>query len=147
MKYPWLKYSEQENGGYCLPCVLFSRSGILRSDPGILVSGPLVFFKALELLDKHMEKSYHKTAVVKMDAFVKVMTGQQPSIRMQLNSATMQRVANNRKELHSIIETIVLCKTSLFMVIVIVGCILNAMQVQVVGISGHSCSFVLLQEM
>ena len=61
MKYPWLKYSEQENGGYCLPCVLFYRSESLRSDPGVLVKNPLSNFKkALESLHKHAEKSYHR---------------------------------------------------------------------------------------
>ena len=81
MKYPWLRYNEHDNGGYCLPCVLFSRtSSIHHSDTGVLVSSPLVNFKeALELLNKHLEKSYHKTAVVKMDAFIGVMSGQQAS--------------------------------------------------------------------
>ena len=110
MKYPWLRYSEQDNGGYCLPCVLFARSTNLRSDPGILVKNPLTKFqKALESLNKHAEKFYHKTAVVQMDAFLKVMTNQQPSIRGQLSEAASQLVASNRKKLHSIIETIVLC--------------------------------------
>ena len=109
-KYPWLKYSEQDNGGYCLPCVLFSRSGSLRADPGVLVSNPLTNFrKALELLDKHGGKEYHKVALVKMDAFLKVMTGQQQSICVQLNDATKKLVAKNRKKLQSIIETIILC--------------------------------------
>ena len=110
MKYSWLKYSEQENGGYCLPCVLFYRSESLRSDPGVLVKNPLSNFKkALESLHKHAEKSYHKTTVVKMDEFLKVMTGQQPSIRVRLNEAAMQLVASNRRKLQSIIETILLC--------------------------------------
>ena len=77
VKYPWLRYSEQDNGGYCLPCVLFARSTNLRSDPGMLVKNPLPNFqKALEFLNKHAEKSYHKAAVVQMDAFLKVMTNQ-----------------------------------------------------------------------
>ena len=110
MKYPWLKYSEQENGGYCLPCVLFYRSENLRSDPGVLVKNPLSNFKkALESLHKHAEKSYHKTTGVKMDEFLKVITGQQPSIRVRLNEAAMQLVASNRRKLQSIIETILLC--------------------------------------
>ena len=111
MKYPWLRYSERDNGGYCLSCVLFSRtSSIHHSDPGVLVSSPLVNFKkALELLNKHLEKSYHKTAVVKMDAFIRVMSGQQANIRVHLDEAAKQVVASNRKKLHSIVETIVLC--------------------------------------
>ena len=76
---PWLAYSKQENGGFCLPCVVFSTRGYRGSDPGILVSRPLtVFTKALELLWKHADKAYHKEAVVKADEFLKVMTNQQP---------------------------------------------------------------------
>ena len=110
MKYPWLKFSEQDNGGYSLPCVLFGRSENLCPDPGVLVKSPLTKFKnALELLNKHSDKSYHKTAVVKMDEFVKVMTGQQQSIGRWFNESSMQLVANNRRKLHSIVETILLC--------------------------------------
>ena len=110
-RYSWLKYSESDNGGYCLPCVLFSRSSsINHSDPGVLVSSPLVNFKkALEMLNKHLEKAYHNTAVVKMDAFIRMMSGQQANIRVQLDDAAKQVVASTRKKLHSIIETIVLC--------------------------------------
>ena len=44
-----------------------------------------------------------------MDAFNRVMSGQQANIRVQLNDAAKQVVASNRKKLHSIVETIVLC--------------------------------------
>ena len=109
MKYPCLKFSEQDNGGYYLPCVLFGRSENLLPDPGVLVKSPLTKFKnALELLNKHSDKSYHKTAVVKMDEFAKVMTGQQQCIGRRLNESAMQLVANNRGKLHSIVETILL---------------------------------------
>ena len=89
IKYPWLNYSEHDNGGYCLPCVLFCKSSsIQHSDLGVLVSSPLVNFKkALGFLNKHLEKSYHKAAVAKMDAFSRVMSGQQANIRVQLNDA------------------------------------------------------------
>ena len=52
-KYPWLRYSNRENGGYCLPCtcMLFSRVKSLRADPGMLVTNPMTNFKkALETL-------------------------------------------------------------------------------------------------
>ena len=85
IKYPWLSYSEHHNGGYCLPCVLFSRNANFRSDPGVLVKSPLTNFqKALELLDKHTNMMYHKRAVVDYEAFMKVMTQKQPSIQQQL---------------------------------------------------------------
>ena len=106
----WLKYSEQENGDYCLPCVMFGHTVGFRTDPGVLVSSPLLNFKkALEILEKHMGKHYHKEAAVKMDMFVKMMNGSQNSIPVQLSNIAKDLVASNRKKLRSIIKTIILC--------------------------------------
>ena len=88
VNYLWLKYSKQENGGFGLPCVTFSRNRTFCADPGVLVSSPLINFKkALETLEKHTGKVYHKEAVATMDAFLKVMTSQQESISVQLSDA------------------------------------------------------------
>ena len=85
-------------------------SGYRGSDPGILVSRPLTAFtKALELLRRHVDKQYHKDAVIRADEFVKVMTHQQSDIRSQLNQAMADRIASNRQKLSSIFKTIVLC--------------------------------------
>ena len=47
-------YSKQENGGVCLPCVLFASDGYHGSDPVNLVQQPLTsFVKALETFRKH----------------------------------------------------------------------------------------------
>ena len=82
----------------------------MRSDPGVLVQRPLTnFTKALELLDKHTAKSYHKAAIVRYDDFVKVMRGQQPNIRQRLDKVVADTIAKNRQKLRSIVETIVLC--------------------------------------
>ena len=108
--YPWLVYSKQENGGYCLPCVLFASCGYHRSDPGILVRRPLISFpKALELFHKHKAKDYHKTAVVRADEFLQVMKNQQPSIRHRINQALADTISSNRLKLASIVKTILLC--------------------------------------
>ena len=86
VKHPWLKYSKQENSGFCLPCVIFSRNRTSRADPGVLVSSPLINFKkALETLEKHTGKVYHKEAVATMDNFLKVMTNQQEKISVKLS--------------------------------------------------------------
>ena len=56
-------YSEKADGGFCVACVLFSHSSSFRSDQGILVNTPLTDFKrALEKLNHHAERVYHKTA-------------------------------------------------------------------------------------
>ena len=108
--HPWLAYSEQRNGGFCTPCVLFATSGYHGSDPGILVQRPLVSFsKALEVLSKHGMKDYHKAAVVRADEFVQVMSNEKTDICSQMNHAMADRVASNRQKLASIIKTIIFC--------------------------------------
>ena len=80
--FPWLAYSKEENGGYCIPCVLFTTPVYNRSELGVLVTHPLTqFHKALELLRKHSERKYHKEAVLRADDCMKVMTGEQQDIR------------------------------------------------------------------
>ena len=84
----------QENGGFCLPCVLFATSGYRGSDPGVLVSHPLTTFgKALESLHKHADKGHHKTAVIRSEEFLKTMTHQQPDIQCRLNQAMASRIS------------------------------------------------------
>ena len=109
-QFPWLAYSKQENGGFCIPCLIFASSGYCGSDPGVLVSRHLTAFtKALELLRKHADKLYHKDAVLRSDEFLKVMTHQQPDVRTQLSQVTADRIATNRQKLSSIFKTITLC--------------------------------------
>ena len=108
--FPWLVYSKQENGGYCLPCVLFAPTGYRGSNPGVLVNRPLTTFsKALELLRKHADKEHHKTAVVRADEFKKTMSGQQPSIMSRINKTLADRIALNRQKLGAIIKIVTLC--------------------------------------
>ena len=51
-KFQWLRYSEQNDGGYCLPCALFFRPKVsFRTAPEVLVTKPLTNFqKALAIL-------------------------------------------------------------------------------------------------
>jgi hypothetical protein len=104
----WLRYSEQHDGGYCLPCALFLRPSVtFRSDPGVLVTRSLTSFqKALEILHKHDKKQFHRSSVVQIEEFLKGITNEQPSIRRRLSEATAQQIA---MKLHSIVETVVLC--------------------------------------
>ena len=110
IQFPWLAYSKQENGGFCLPCLIFASSGYRGLDPGVLVRRPLTAFtKALELLRKHADKQHHKDAVIRSDEFLKVTRHQQPDVQSQLNQDMAGRIASNRWKLTSIFETIVLC--------------------------------------
>ena len=108
--HPWLAYSEQKNGGFCNPCVLFATSGHHGSELGILIQLPLVCFsKVLGVLSKHAMKDYHKAAVIRAEEFSQVMRNEQPDIRSRMNQATTEIVARNRQKLASTIKTIVFC--------------------------------------
>lgn len=64
-QFPWLVYSRKEDGGYCLPCVLFSIGGYHSSEPGILLTRPLKNLKkALDTLRKHSSKEHHQNSIV-----------------------------------------------------------------------------------
>ena len=109
-KYPWLRYSEKADGGFCLACVLFFHSSNFCSDPRVLVNTALTDFKrALGKLDHHSDRVYHKTAIVKMDEFVNVMAGRQPNIQSQLDDVRAAQISQNQQKIKSIIETIILC--------------------------------------
>ncbi len=108
--FPWLVYSKVEKGGFCLPCVLFARSGYHGSSPGVLVSRAVTNFKkGLETLRKHANKEYHKAAIVQADELKKSMSGQQPNIQQRMSSVLADRLSTNRQKLSSIMKTILLC--------------------------------------
>ena len=108
--FPWLACCKQEDGGFCLPCVLFTSAGYHGSNPGVLVSCPLTAFKkALEMLRKHADKEHHKSANVRADEFKRTMSSQQPRIQGKLSQSLADRISNNRQKLEFIIRTIVLC--------------------------------------
>ena len=67
------------------------------------------FKKAYEICDAHAERQYHKDAVVACDAFIERMCGKRESVALQLIKELREVVQKNRKKLHSIVETIVLC--------------------------------------
>ena len=111
MRYPWLRYCKQKDGGYCLklPCVLFCRRKNLRASAGVLVINALTNFKnATDILRKHVQKDYHKEAVATMDQFMEVMSGQQDCVSVQINNIAKELVVKKRKKLESTIETIIL---------------------------------------
>ena len=106
----WLVYSKQENGGYCLPCVLFATARYHRWNRAVLVSCPLASTtKSLELLHKHANKEHHKIAVVRSDSFLLTTSNQQQSIECVMSRPLANKVAENRQKLGSIVKTIVLC--------------------------------------
>ena len=106
----WLTCSWQENGGYCLPCVLFSRSIDVRKGKGVLVETAFTNFKKMyEVSDLHAAREYHKYAIAVCDAFIERMSGKRECVLIQLREGARETIQNNKKKLCSITEIIVLC--------------------------------------
>ena len=64
--------------------------------------------KASELLRNHSSKDYYKTAITRVDEFLKVMIGQQSNIRHRIDQS-LSDDARNRQKLKNIVSTVLLC--------------------------------------
>ena len=76
---------------------------------------------------------------MKLNEFIKVMTGQLQSIQVRLNESAMQLVARSHRKLHSIVETILFCgqQNILFLGHRDSGLDVDFMLLHVIVISGH----------
>ncbi|XP_011404810.1 PREDICTED: 52 kDa repressor of the inhibitor of the protein kinase-like [Amphimedon queenslandica] len=82
----------------------------VRKSKGTFIETPFTNFKkAYELCDSHADRHYHKDAVVFCDGFVQEMSGRQASVAVQLRRDLSHCIQTNRRKLHSIVETIMLC--------------------------------------
>ena len=61
-RYKWLVYSQQQNGGFCLPCVLFARNTLdARKGRGTFVDRAFTNFKkAYDICNAHADCQYHR---------------------------------------------------------------------------------------
>ena len=112
-KYNGLTYSETEDGGFCLFCVLFGQCEASVKELGILVSRPLTNFKkAIEMFNEHFVSQSRKSnqaAMEKAMAFIAVKENRVASIDQQLSSKRAEVVAKNRLKLRSIAATVIFC--------------------------------------
>lgn len=109
-KYPWLKYSRSEDGGYCVACVLFGGTSGGGQLLGILVNKPMQKYKkATEVLSSHNSNKYHITAMAKMVAFTNTMENPEKAVDVMLQTQKQAIIENNKQLLVSIIESILFC--------------------------------------
>ena len=75
-KYKWLRYGKQDNGGYCIPCVLFAISTDAHKGKGTFVDTAFTNFKkAYKMCNNYAERHYQTDAVTFCDGFVERMSG------------------------------------------------------------------------
>ena len=109
-RFEWLVFSVKDNGGYCLPCVIFGK-GQDGIDLGILVSRPMTkFTKAVSTtLPNHQDKESHKNAVTMAAHFLEVMQRKREAVNLTIDQGLAARVATNRLKLKAIVDTVLLC--------------------------------------
>lgn len=67
------------------------------------------FKDALQDFKIHMEREYHKTAIVRSLEFIKCFEGKQKTVDIQLDDQLNETVKENKKKLIPIIKTIIFC--------------------------------------
>lgn len=116
--YNGLVYSERENGGYCKFCVLFSQDpySVHGLNSTLVTRAFTNFKKASDKCRDHFSgtsgssaRKYHLQAVETAQSFKAMMENRILPIDQQLSTIRKQVVAENRKKLKSIAETVVLC--------------------------------------
>lgn len=106
--YPWLVYSKSQDGGYCLPCVLFSPPG--AGNRGVLVKTPFKrWTKVSDVCRGHSTAKYHLDAQVAYDNFKTTAAQPEKTVAAQLDQKKRETIAKNRSLLKSLSKTVYLC--------------------------------------
>lgn len=111
-EFPWLVYSEKEEGAFCKYCFLFAKhgAGVNSQELGSLVKHKFTNWKkAKEIFRNHSCTDYHNNSVIDFKNLKKTLENKSVMIVNQLDSARHAAVMKNRHNLKPVIETIVLC--------------------------------------
>ena len=90
--YPWLVYSESEDGGYCKCCVLFAH---LASNitTGTLVKLPMKNWnKVTDILKDHQKKEYHVIASLRANDFLQSAERPETSITSIIDNEAARHI-------------------------------------------------------
>lgn len=115
--FPWLCYSPLKDGAYCLSCVLFgdrfpgktSKIKRLFSEPLTHWSNATYSFKQHAGVGTGQKKGLHDSTSTLFTSFLARMSGQIQSIDVLVDNNLRKTIAENRKKLVPIIDTIKLC--------------------------------------
>ena len=110
-RWEWLSYSKKFDGAFCVPCVLFGQeTGSAGMKLVKLYKEPVTNWQnAVCKFEEHCQKSpLHKYSVLRASSFKQVMSGKREAIDSQLDRVLNERINQNRKIIHSMVETVVL---------------------------------------
>ena len=105
--YRWLVYSKSQNGGYCLPYVLFSPGSQTAGNRGVLVLTPFKrWTKVSDICSGHEQLKYHLDAQVAFDAFKSNMIRPEKSVASQLDGQRAEQLRKNRELIKSVAKNV-----------------------------------------
>lgn len=109
-RFPWLRYSESEDGAYCSCCFTFANAST-SNDP--LVSAPFKDWKNAigakrGILTNHELTKCHRSSMVAAENFMLVARKEKESIKESLNRSYSETVQKNRDTLCSILDVVIL---------------------------------------
>ena len=108
--FPFITYSEKEEGIYCIACVLFPVKPKQGSHCKLLISSPHQNWKDAKAdLQHHSTLEYHKVAMTKMSAFSQTMSKPETRIDHTLSERRKQQLEKNRPFLKSILKSLEIC--------------------------------------
>lgn len=111
-RYPWLVYSEKEEGAFCRFCFLFSKhgAGVNSQELGALVKHKFTnWVKAQEVFKHHAETQYHNACITDYKNLEKTLENRSLEVINQVDNARSEAIVRNRHNLKPVIETIILC--------------------------------------
>lgn len=112
LNFPWLAYSESNNGAYCKYCVAFAKTeaGINCQKLGVFVVKKYDDWRhALENFKNHSNLGYHKKSLLDADNFLNMLKNPTTSIDKIIDNEKSKQVMQNRKNIIPIIEAVILC--------------------------------------
>ncbi|XP_070593885.1 52 kDa repressor of the inhibitor of the protein kinase-like isoform X2 [Erythrolamprus reginae] len=108
---PWLCYSSYLKGPFCKYCIVFPQPDLCGRQGGFIMV-PFVRYNDFHVCaKKHMSSAWHKSAEIDATNFLNSRNVFETNFACQLDSSINRIINENRKKLHSILSTILLCGT------------------------------------
>ena len=110
VKFPWLKYSPSANGGFCLPCCLFSHKTKSKSQ-GLLISRPVLpSADSTGQFNRHCSgNGLHSFCQNLFQTFLDTFHGKTVPIDVMVDSMRVKKIKENQSVLLPIIDAIIFC--------------------------------------
>ncbi|CAC5424195.1 unnamed protein product [Mytilus coruscus] len=109
-QFKFITYSMENDGFYCLPCILFPIENTPGGHARLLIALPNKNWKdTVADMKNHSVSAYHKASFEQIDNFIEVMEKEELGIYFILDEKLKERVAKNRKVLESILRCIEFC--------------------------------------